>query len=51
MAVIYRGWMKYDHIIWDFNGTVLCDMEAGIRATNEMLAARALPLLAPRARP
>ena len=38
--------MKYDHIIWDFNGTVLSDMEAGIRATNEMLEARGLPVLA-----
>ena len=38
--------MKYDHVIWDFNGTVLADMEAGIRATNEMLEARGLPLLA-----
>ena len=38
--------MKYTHVIWDFNGTVLRDMEAGIRATNEMLSARGLPLLA-----
>jgi len=37
--------MKYTHVIWDFNGTILCDMQAGIRATNEMLAARALPEL------
>ena len=38
--------MKYDHVIWDFNGTVLSDMQAGITATNEMLQARGLPLLA-----
>ena len=38
--------MRYDHVIWDFNGTVLSDMQAGIRATNEMLEARALPVLA-----
>ena len=37
--------MKYDHVIWDFNGTVLSDMEAGIVATNEMLVARGLPVL------
>lgn len=37
--------MKYTHVIWDFNGTILCDMQAGIRATNEMLAERCLPLL------
>jgi len=38
--------MKYDHVIWDFNGTVLSDMQAGIRAVNEMLEARELPVLA-----
>ena len=38
--------MKYDHVIWDFNGTVLSDMQAGIVAVNEMLAARGLPVLA-----
>ena len=38
--------MKYDHVIWDFNGTLLSDMQAGINAVNEMLAARELPVLA-----
>ena len=38
--------MKYDQVIWDFNGTVLSDMQAGIKATNEMLEARGLPVLA-----
>lgn len=38
--------MKYDHVIWDFNGTVLADMQAGIDAVNEMLRARRLPELA-----
>lgn len=38
--------MKYTHIIWDFNGTVLSDMEAGIIAVNEMLSARGLPVIA-----
>ena len=37
--------MKYTHVLWDFNGTVLCDMQAGIVAVNEMLRARALPVL------
>jgi phosphoglycolate phosphatase len=37
--------MKYDHVIWDFNGTVLADMQAGIVAVNEMLSARGLPVL------
>ena len=34
--------MKYTHVIWDFNGTVLSDMEIGIRATNDMLLRRGL---------
>ena len=37
--------MKYTHIIWDFNGTVLDDVEAGIRSVNDMLAARGLPVI------
>ncbi len=38
--------LKYTHIIWDFNGTVLADMQAGILAVNEMLRARGLPVIA-----
>lgn len=38
-------YMKYTHVIWDFNGTVLSDMQAGIDAVNEMLAARGLPVI------
>ena len=34
--------MKYTHVIWDFNGTILRDMEVGIRATNRMLLARGI---------
>lgn len=41
--LIYK--MKYTHVIWDFNGTVLSDMQAGILAVNEMLAARGLPVI------
>ena len=41
--LVYK--MKYTHVIWDFNGTVLRDMEVGIRATNEMLEKRALKRL------
>ena len=37
--------MKYTHAIWDFNGTVLDDVDAGIRAVNQLLAARGLPIL------
>ncbi|MBQ8356733.1 MAG: HAD family hydrolase [Clostridia bacterium] len=35
----------YTHVIWDFNGTVLNDMQAGIDSINVMLAARGLPVL------
>lgn len=34
--------MKYTHVIWDFNGTILDDVEIGIRATNRMLRQRGL---------
>lgn len=33
---------KYTHIIWDFNGTLLDDVEAGIRSVNQMLEERGL---------
>lgn len=36
---------RYTHVVWDFNGTVLDDMQAGIDSVNEMLAARGLPTL------
>ena len=34
--------MKYTHCIWDFNGTLLDDMSAGIRAVNDLLRQREL---------
>lgn len=37
--------MNYTHIIWDFNGTLFSDMEAGIKSVNTMLAARSLPII------
>lgn len=37
---------KYTHVIWDFNGTILSDMQAGIDSINTMLAARGLPVIA-----
>lgn len=37
--------MKYSHILWDFNGTLLDDMKAGIDSTNILLDARSLPLI------
>lgn len=35
--------MRYHHIIWDWNGTLLDDTQAGVNAVNGMLAARGLP--------
>jgi phosphoglycolate phosphatase len=37
--------MIYDHIIWDFNGTVLDDVETGILSVNKLLADRGLPVI------
>ena len=35
--------MHYDHIAWDFNGTILDDVQSGVSATNILLARRSLP--------
>ena len=37
--------MRYQHIIWDWNGTLLDDAQAGLNAVNTMLVARALPCI------
>ena len=34
--------MKYTHVLWDFNGTILDDVETGIRSVNTLLAERGL---------
>ncbi|MBR6781734.1 MAG: HAD hydrolase-like protein [Clostridia bacterium] len=38
--------LKHTHLIWDFNGTILQDIDLAIRCTNIMLAARNLPTFA-----
>ena len=35
----------HTHLIWDFNGTILQDVDLGIRCTNIMLAERDLPVI------
>ena len=35
----------YDHIVWDFNGTILDDVRHGIEAVNTLLSRRGLPQL------
>ncbi len=37
--------MKYTDIIWDFNGTIIDDVEAGILSVNKMLSDRGLPTI------
>ncbi len=34
--------MKYTHLIWDFNGTVYDDVDAGIESANRLLCAHGL---------
>ena len=35
--------MKYTHVIWDFNGTVLDDVSIGIESVNVLLRSRGIP--------
>ncbi len=37
--------MKYSHILWDFNGTVLDDVAVGIKAINALLSRRNMKTL------
>lgn len=37
--------MKYEHIVWDFNGTIVDDVGIGIDSVNPMLAARGLDII------
>lgn len=38
--------MKYKYIFWDFNGTIINDVDAGIESVNLALEARGLPAVA-----
>lgn len=37
--------MKYTYLLWDFNGTILSDMQACINSVNKMLLDRGLPMI------
>lgn len=37
--------MKYNHIIWDWNGTLLNDIDLAIECMNNMLRKRNMPLI------
>ena len=38
----------YDYCIWDFNGTILDDVELGMNSVNTLLAERGLPVISSR---
>jgi phosphoglycolate phosphatase len=35
---------SYKHIVWDWNGTILCDVDLGIEIMNGLLQQRSLSL-------
>ena len=37
--------MQYQHIIWDYNGTLLNDVNLCVEVINDMLSSRNLPLM------
>ena len=37
--------MRFDKVIWDFNGTILDDVETGILSVNKLLRDRGLPII------
>ena len=37
--------MKYDYLIWDFNGTLLDDVQTGIDSVNTLLCERGIPIV------
>lgn len=37
--------MKYTHILWDFNGTIIDDVATGIKSVNTLLKRRGLPTI------
>ena len=37
--------MKYTHILWDFNGTIINDVETGIISLNTLLKRRNMPTI------
>ena len=37
--------MKYSHVLWDFNGTLLDDVGIGMDSINALLRPRKIPTL------
>lgn len=44
VLLLYKD-MKYTHIIWDFNGTILNDIDTGIDAVNAVLSKYGKPTI------
>lgn len=42
---VLKQYTDYDYIIWDFNGTLLDDVDTGIKAVNSLLKERSLPII------
>jgi phosphoglycolate phosphatase len=45
MQSLFPHLQTYDHIIWDWNGTLLRDLEHAVTTVNQLLKKRNLPLL------
>jgi phosphoglycolate phosphatase len=43
--ILLGGKMNYSHVLWDFNGTIIDDVQAGINSTNVLLARREMPTI------
>jgi phosphoglycolate phosphatase len=37
--------LKYNYVLWDFNGTIFDDVEIGIESINELLSRRNMPII------
>ena len=45
-----KKYRDYDYCIWDFNGTLLDDVDTGIKSVNTLLSERGLPIIESRER-
>ncbi len=45
MQQLFTQLASYDHVIWDWNGTLLNDIEHAVKTVNRLLEKRRLPLL------
>jgi phosphoglycolate phosphatase len=45
MQQLFSQLAKFDHVIWDWNGTLLNDIDHAVKTVNRLLEKRSLPLL------